>query len=86
MKIKNCFVLRNIAGINTVVSADTSSEFDGMITLNDTGVFMWNALSEGCTRDELVLKVTAEYDIDSDTAARDIDAFIEKLKKIDVFE
>ena len=53
MKIKDSFVLRNIAGINTVISADPASGFDGMITLNETGVFMWNILKNGATVDEL---------------------------------
>ena len=86
MKIKDCFILKNIAGINTVVSSDATSSFDGMITLNETGVFMWQLLKEDITRDQLVEKVTAEYDVDAVTAAKDIDAFIEKLKTVDVFE
>ena len=86
MKIKDCFILRNIAGINTVVPASASSNFDGIITLNDTGVFMWNILAEGCTLNELIKRVTEEYDIDAHTAEKDINVFIEKLKSIDVFE
>lgn len=86
MKIKDCFVLRNIAGINTIISSDASSKFEGMITLNDTGVFMWNILKNGATKEELVDKVINEYEIDRETASNDIDGFLEKLKSIDVFE
>ena len=86
MKIKNSFVLRNIAGINTVISADVSSGFDGMITLNETGVFMWNILKNGTTIEELIDAVVAEYDIDRDTAKKDTTEFVEKLKTVNVFE
>ncbi len=86
MKIKDCFILRNIAGINTVISTDSTSCFDGMMTLNDTGVFMWNILKNGATKAELVDAVISEYDIDKETASADIDAFLEKLKTVDVFE
>ncbi len=86
MKIKDCFVLRNIAGINTIISSDASSNFEGMITLNDTGVFMWNILKNGATKEDLVDKVINEYEIDKETASSDIDGFLEKLKSIDVFE
>lgn len=86
MKIKDCFVLRNIAGINTVISTDAASGFDGMITLNETGVFMWNVLKDGTSLDALIDKVVAEYDIDKETATADTTDFVEKLKSINVFE
>ena len=86
MKIKDCFVLRNIAGINTIISSDASSNFEGMIALNDTGVFMWNILKNGATKEELVDKVINEYEIDKETASNDIDGFLEKLQSVDVFE
>ena len=86
MKIKDSFVLRNIAGINTVISIDASSGFDGMITLNETGVFMWNILKDGTTLEELIDAVIKEYDIDKETATKDTTDFVEKLKSINVFE
>ena len=86
MKIKDSFVLRNIAGINTVISADPASEFDGMITLNETGVFMWNILKNGATVDKLIDAVISEYEIDKETATTDSNEFISKLQSINVFE
>ena len=86
MKIKDCFILRNIAGINTIISTDSTSSFDGMITLNETGVFMWNILKNGATKNDLVNAVISEYDIDKETASADIDAFLAKLASVDVFE
>lgn len=86
MKIKDCFVLRNIAGINTVISTGAKTSFDGVITLNDTGVFMWEQLSKGVTLDELVDAMLNEYDIDESVARTDAEAFINKLRSIDIFE
>ncbi len=86
MKIKDSFILRSIAGINTVISTAPSSGFDGMITLNETGVFMWNVLKNGATVDELINAVIAEYDIDKEIASADCNEFIEKLQSINVFE
>lgn len=86
MKIKDCFVLRKIAGVNTVFSTNSKTTFEGMITLNDTGVFMWNLLSNGITLDELVNSMVQEYEIDQALAQKDAEAFIEKLRSIDVFE
>ncbi|MBE7092803.1 MAG: PqqD family protein [Clostridiales bacterium] len=86
MKIKDCFVLKNIAGINTVISTNSKTTFEGMITLNDTGVFMWKLLQDGITLDALVEKMVEEYEIDKAVAQKDAQSFIDKLSTIDVFE
>ena len=86
MKIKDCFVLKNIAGINTVISTNSKTTFEGMITLNDTGVFMWKLLQDGITLDALVEKMVEEYEIDKAIAQKDAQSFIYKLSTIDVFE
>lgn len=86
MKIKDCFILKNIAGVNTVISTSLKTTFEGMITLNDTGVFMWKLLEQGISFDDLVEKMVEEYGIDKAIAQKDAQSFIDKLTTIDVFE
>ena len=86
MRIKDCFVLKNIAGVNTVISTSLKTTFEGMITLNDTGVFMWELLAKGVSLEELANKMAEEYDIDKSIALTDAKNFIDKLSAIDVFE
>ena len=44
MKIKDGFAKRNIAGSDIVVPiGENAKEFNGMITLNETGGFLWDA-------------------------------------------
>lgn len=86
MKIKDCFILKNIAGVNTVISTSLKTSFEGMITLNDTGVFMWKLLEQGISFDDLVEKMVEEYGIDKAIAQKDAQSFIDKLTTIDVFE
>ena len=48
MKIKNGFVVREIAGECVVVALGEASKiFNGIIKLNDTGRIIWNMLAEG---------------------------------------
>lgn len=79
MKIKEGYILRQVAGSNIVVPVG-KLDFDGVITLNDTGVFIWKELTSGCTKDELIKKITAEYDITEEIASKDADLFIQKLR------
>ena len=58
-------------------AADT---FNGLITLNDSGVFLWNLLACGATHDELLEKMLEEYDVTEMTARAGLDRFLEKVR------
>ena len=82
MKIKDGFVLREIAGSYIVVAVgDAVKSFNGVITLNQTGAFLWKYLSEGCDENALLKALLDEYDVQEDIAKRDIELVITKLKK-----
>lgn len=81
MKIKGDFVLRQIAGSTVVVPiGESAMDFSGMLNLNETGVFLFKALQDGASKEDLLVKLTDEYDVPEDKAAKDIDVFINKLK------
>ena len=63
-----------------------TNDFNGMITLNDSGSFFWDCLTHETTIDEVVEKVISEYDIDTETAKRDIEKFIKMLEDINLLE
>lgn len=85
MKIKDGFILRDIASQTMVVAiGEQSKAFNGLIKLNSTGKFLWQKLQSDTDKDELVKAMTAEYDIDSATAQKDVEAFIETLRGADL--
>ena len=86
MKISNGYLLRSVAGKNIVVSVGSDTNFNGMLTLNDTGVFFWNLLSESTTKEKLLEEVLKEYDVSREEAQKDIDEFIEKLREAKILE
>ncbi len=82
MKIKEGFLLRRIADVHVVVPVGGGSvNFNGIITLNETAAFLFGQLQEEKTRETLLNQLLAEYDVDSDTALNDIDAFYSQLKE-----
>ncbi len=87
MKIKPGFMLREVAGCSVVVAigADTMN-FNGMINLNETGTFLWRLLEKGATIEELVDSTLAEYDIDKETANRDIFLFLNKMREAELID
>ena len=87
MKIKDDFVLRKIADTYAVLPLNTEIlDFNGMITLNESGALLWEKLSQGGTVQDLLKALLAEYDVTEQKAAADIEEFIGKLKSIDCLE
>ena len=88
MKIKQGFLLRNVADVNVVVPVgEMSVDFNGIITLNDTGKFLFHQLmTEDTSDDELLRLLIEEYEVDEETAGADIREFVAKLREADLFE
>ena len=82
MKIKEGFVLRQVAG-DTIVLPAGDLNINAMITLNETGTFLWQKMEQETTVDELVAEVLKVYDTDETTAKAAVEAFVEKLKGYD---
>ena len=83
MKLKNGFVLREVAGEIIVVPCGDELDLNMMITLNDTGRFLWQHLEKGAEEDELVSALLAEYDVAPELARQAVDAFVARLKELD---
>jgi hypothetical protein len=83
MKIKEGFMLREVAGQWVVVPlGERVVEFSGIMTLNETGAFLWKKLESGVqNEEELVAALLAEYDVDKETAQRDVSEFISDVNE-----
>ena len=87
MKIKKGFIVRQIAGQNVAIAVgEMSKKFHGMIKLNDTGLFIWNVLQNDVTEDVIVDAVTAEYEVDRETATADVRRIVGALKDAGIIE
>ena len=88
MKIKSGFVLRDVAGKTFVVATgELSKTFKGMITLNETGKFIWNLLENDVTKEEIVDKMLEVYNgVERAVVENDVDVFIDKLAGDNILE
>ncbi len=82
MKIKDGYMLRSVAGQHIVVPiGEAAQRFNGMITLNSTGAFLWNAMLKDINREELVNELLREYDVDEKMAGAGVDSFLRKVRE-----
>lgn len=82
MKIEKEFILREIAGDYVIVPVgEAAVQFNGMISVNETGAVLWKCLQKETDTDGMVQALTEEYDVSEETARRDVDEFVALLRQ-----
>ena len=83
MKLKDGFVLREIAGETVVIPVNGDLNLNHIITLNGTGLFLWKLLEQETDEDAVLSALLAEYEVDESVAKSHVAAFINELKEHD---
>ncbi|MBP3587966.1 MAG: PqqD family protein [Clostridia bacterium] len=87
MKIKEGFLLRQVADNWVVLPVGQACvDFNGMLSLNDSGALLWKALEQGGGREALADALLAEYEVERSVALADVDEFLAKLSKAGCLE
>lgn len=82
MKLKNGVIMEKAGdGFIAVATGDASKSFNGFIRNNKTADFIFRQLTEEKTEAQLVEAILEKYDVDEATAARDVAAIVEKIRK-----
>ena len=81
MKLKDGFLLRQVAGQNVVLPGSGDLDMNRMITLNDTGAFLWEKLQSDTDEAALVAALLGEYDVEKAVAQESVTAFVKKLNE-----
>lgn len=76
MRTNSDFLLREIGGEAVLVpTGKAAREFNGMISLTETAQFMWKHYDSCGSLEELLEEIHKEYDVDDETARRDVYGF-----------
>ena len=87
MKRKKDFVLQNIGGENLLVPIGAQvMDLNGLVTLNETAVYVWELLEKERTADELAASVAEQFGVDLETAQKDVQVFLEEIKEMGLLE
>jgi len=74
MKLKKGFVMRDVCGEHVLVGEGTETvNFNRLVKFNDVAAFLWKKASEmdDFSAETLAAAITAEYNVDGDTALND---------------
>lgn len=82
MHISENFIMRTVAGENIIVPiGDEASQFQGLITVNESGAFLWKLLqNENISEESIKQAFCEEYGVDEKTADNDVDEFLHILR------
>ena len=87
MQVSKDYLLRTIAGETILIpSGAAAQKFNGLVTVNEIGAFIWDILKTPTDLEGLVSRITAEYDVDADTARRDAEEFLDELRNVGALE
>ena len=87
MRIKEGFVLRNVMDEYIVMpTGDNIAKFDGAVVLNEVSAFIYKLLETPISRDDLLIAILAEYDVDEATASADLDNILKKFMDMGILE
>ncbi|MCI9273782.1 MAG: PqqD family protein [Clostridiales bacterium] len=87
MKVKDGFILRKMSDMGVVAPVGEISEnFHGMVTLNQTGIYLWELMQQEITGEQLAESLMEEYDVDQETAAQDVENFLRKAREAGIVQ
>lgn len=87
MRARSDFLLRQIADAWVLLPIGSATiSLNGMIKLNETGVFLWKLLEQDTTEEVLADALVSEYGITKEDALQDVATFLHTLGKADCIE
>lgn len=87
MNIKKRLLKRQIAGDAFLVPLGKEVyDSNGLFFLNEVGEFIWDRLEQAQSQEDILKALLEEYDVEESVARKDVDAFFEKLRTMDIID
>ena len=85
MKIKEGFVMREVAGQYVVIAiGEASKTFHGMIKLNRTGKDIWEGIQKGFDKNQIVEFFIETYEAAREDVEKDVEEFLNQMKEVGI--
>ena len=84
----NEYKLRQVCGENVIVAEGAENiDFSSIISMNESSAYLWNSIQgKEFGKNNLVELLTQEYEVDADTAAKDVEALVAQWMKAGIIE
>ncbi len=87
MKIKDGFILKDVAGSKIVIATgEQRLNFNGIITFNNVGADVFNLLDGTNSTEDIITNISEKYGVGRDVVKADIEKLIDKMRKHNLIE
>ena len=85
MKFQKEVIDREIVGETVLIpTGETAAHFNGLISVNELGRFIWDNYENAKDEDDLLQKILDEYEVEKEVAKADLDEFLQTLKDAEI--
>ena len=85
MKVSNQFILRTIADEHLLIPVgEAALSVKGLIALSESGALLYEKLKGGCSQEDLMAALMAEYEVSEDVAVQDVEAFLNQMRELNM--
>ena len=82
IRIQQGYFLRSVLDMHVVMGTGKEAYAPNQImSTNETGAFLWGLLEQGAEVETLVARLCEEYEVTAEDAARDVEAFLTRLRE-----
>lgn len=87
MKLKEGFITHTVMGSQMMVAAGPAvKEFHGMVRSNESAALIIDCLKKDTTKEAIIAALLEKYEVEQETAERDVERILEKLDSIGALE
>lgn len=87
MKINPDYIVKTIVDETVVVPTGKAVQyFNGLISTNDVAGFIWQNMEACASPNEMVEKVLESFEVDRETAEKDVISFLNTLKEVGMID
>ena len=85
MKVSNQFIMRTIADEHLLIPVgEAAISVKGLIALSESGALLYEKLKGGCSQEDLMAALMAEYEVSEDVAVQDVEAFLNQMRELNM--
>ena len=82
MKTRPDYVLHQVMDFYVIIGVGSDAYTPNEImSLNESGAFLWHILEKGAAKEDLVESMLKEYETDRKTAETDVETFLNELRE-----
>ena len=85
MKVNKKYIFRKVAKEQLLIpTGEVALKIKGLVAMSESAGMLYRMMQNGCTQNDLVAALKAEYDVPLAVAQQDVEAFLEQMRQLEM--